>query len=115
LILSATTDGSPSNFPSSHTSSSNSNGYTDKGQIAAGIIGILLIFTIIGGFVWCLRRGGMSRRTNNVGDGEQNGGKRWPMPRVGLGSKAFGFGRGRKGNGDGEEWKSGGGKWEELR
>ena len=57
----------------------------------------------------------MSRRTNNVGDGEQDSGKRWPMPRVGLGSKAFGFRRGRKGNGDREEWKSGGGKWEELR
>jgi len=42
-----------------------------------------------------------------VESGERDGGRRWPMSRLGLGKI------GAKRNGEGEEWKKGG-KWEEL-
>lgn len=52
------------------------------------------------------------------GEGEVDGGKGWPSPRVGMGGLGVrgvglsGLGRGRKGD---EEWLRNGGKWEELK
>lgn len=55
--------------------------------------------------IWYLRRRGQKNRVL-MESGELDGGKRWPLPRVGLSVK--GMGRGE------EEWKKGG-KWEELK
>jgi hypothetical protein len=113
-----TPDGNPGNIldgtdtqSQSTSTSSSSKQYSSKGQAAAGIIGAILLLSVIGGgFYYFHRRTRPNRNSGgqggNGGDGkgEQDGKRRWPMPRLGKVMV--------KENGKGEEWKKG--KWEEL-
>ncbi|KAF8857757.1 hypothetical protein BDZ45DRAFT_744088 [Acephala macrosclerotiorum] len=111
-----TPDGNPSvltdpsdNRPQSTSTSSSSNSYSSKGQAAAGIIGVILLLSVVGGLFYWFHRRTRPGRNANVGkgeEGEQDGKRRWPMPMLAMG-KVIG-----KENGKGEEWKKG--KWEEL-